>query len=323
MSLLHVNDLSVSLAGKEKRFDVLHDISFDLEKGECLSIVGESGCGKTICALSLMGLLPTSGKIDKGRIVFNGKDIAGADEKTMSAIRGKRIAMIFQDAQSALNPYLRISEQLIEGIMRHDGLREKKAISMAVDMLKKVGISGAEERVHDYPHQFSGGMLQRIMIAMALMTSPDLIIADEPTSALDVTIQAQTLKLFDDLMANIGSAVILITHDLGVAAGRSRTLAVFYAGAIVEIGLTARVLEKPLHPYMEALLRSNPSIEDSKEDRLIEIAGQPPPIGRAAQGCAFAPRCEKVMDRCRKETPVLMSYEDQHKAACFACCKDR
>lgn len=317
-ALLEVRNLSVSLFAKGGGIPILHGISFSLDPGKCLSIVGESGCGKTITALSVLGLLPPpGGRIDSGEILFRGQDLAKADEKTLRGVRGRRIAMIFQDAPSALNPYLRVSEQLIEALMLHKGVSEREALGRAVSLLEEMGIADARARIHDYPHKFSGGMLQRIMIASALMTSPDLIIADEPTSALDVTVQAQTLKLLDVLCETMKAAVILITHDLGVVAGRSDTTAVMYAGRIVEYGPTARVVQAPGHPYMSALLRSSPALDSSREVPLEEIPGQPPRPGTMPAGCPFAPRCGHALERCGREIPPLLPLEEEHSAACW------
>jgi len=316
--LLAVKDLAVSLGSRKRRVKILHGVSFCLAPGECLSLVGESGCGKTMTALSILRLLPAPwGRIDTGELLYLGEDLVKASESRLRTVRGNKITLISQDAQTALNPYLRISEQLVEGLMHHKGMREKEALEQGISMLESVGIPGARGRVHDYPHQFSGGMLQRIMIAMALMTSPDLVIADEPTSALDVTIQAQTLKLLDDLRASTGAAVLLITHDLGIVAGRSDRIAVMYAGRIVEHGNTARVLKSPGHPYMKALLASNPSVHQQNYKRLTQFPGPPPRRGAAPPGCAFAPRCPHVMDRCKKEIPSLMELGEGHEAACW------
>jgi oligopeptide/dipeptide ABC transporter ATP-binding protein len=293
-------------------------VSFRLEEGSCLSLVGESGCGKTVTALSIMGLLPPRiARIESGAVRFKGTDLLSRGSKILRRIRGREMTMIFQDAQSALNPYLRVSEQLIEGARHHEGLSQRAALERAVRLLEEVGIAGAARRIHDFPHQFSGGMLQRIMIAMALMTSPDLVLADEPTSALDVTIQAQTLELFDRVRRKRSAAVILITHDLGVVAGRSDRIAVMYAGRIVESGPTAEVLAAPAHPYMVALLRSNPSVETDRKTRLTELPGQPPAPGDAPAGCAFAPRCPKVMKRCRETPPPSLRAGKGRTAACW------
>lgn len=315
--LLDVQNLSVSFATQAGRKPVLHEVSFPLRKGICLSLVGESGCGKTVTALSVMGLLPPRiARIESGSIRFRGEDLLSRGSKTLRRIRGRGMAMIFQDAQSAMNPYLRVSEQLVEGVRHHEGLSLKKALDRAVRLLEEVGIADAASRIHDYPHQFSGGMLQRIMIAMALMTSPDLILADEPTSALDVTIQAQTLELFDRLREKRSASVILITHDLGVVAGRSDRIAVMYAGRILESGPTAEVLASPAHPYMEALLRSNPSVETDRKIRLTELPGHPPAPDELPGGCSFAPRCPKVMSKCHSSHPPLREIG---KGICVAC----
>jgi oligopeptide/dipeptide ABC transporter ATP-binding protein len=316
--LLEVRDLSVSFATPEGRKPVLQEVSFTLKQKSCLSLVGESGCGKTVTALSVMGLLPPRvARLESGSIHFKGKDLLLGRSKNLRRIRGKEIAMIFQDAQSAMNPYLRVSEQLTEGVRHHEGLSQKAALERAVHLLEEVGIADAGSRIHDFPHQFSGGMLQRIMIAMALMTSPDLLLADEPTSALDVTIQAQTLELFDRVREKRSAAMILITHDLGVVAGRSDRIAVMYAGRIVESGPTAEVLEAPAHPYMEALLRSNPSMETGKKIRLTELPGQPPAPGDRPAGCAFAPRCPKVLKKCHEENPPFEEKSAGHGSACW------
>jgi len=318
-SLLSVRDIEVSFhVSRKKRVKVLNGVSFSIEPGECLSLVGESGCGKTVTAMAIMGLLPfCSARREAGRILFKGEELTRKSERALRSIRGSRISMIFQDAFLAMNPYLRVSEQLIEGYMHHTGASEKDAIRKATALLDDVGIPDAGDRIHDYPHSFSGGMLQRIMIAMALMTSPELIIADEPTSALDVTIQAQTLELLDALRSSSGSSLLLITHDLGVVAGLSDRTAVMYAGRIVEDGPTDTLLRSPAHPYMKALLRSNPTVEPGKHTRIEEIPGSPPlPSETAALGCPFAPRCEKAVDTCLERIPSLNKVGAGHKVAC-------
>jgi oligopeptide/dipeptide ABC transporter ATP-binding protein len=312
-----VEELSVNLGAGKGAFRVLDRVSFSLKRTECLSLVGESGCGKTMTALSVLRLLPRSGRIVSGRVLFETVDLLNLKEKNMARIRGNRIAMIFQDPLSALNPYLRVSEQLIEGFMHHTGKRQREALERGVDMLERVGLPQARHRIHEYPHRFSGGMLQRVMIAMAMMTTPDLIIADEPTSALDATIQAQTLRLMDEVRRASGTAVILISHDLGVVADRSDRIGVIYAGRIVEYGPTAPLLSSPAHPYMKALIAANPSMGRQGDHRLQEIKGQPPRPGARASGCAFAPRCPSVMDRCKQEMPPLLKVEEGHSAACW------
>jgi oligopeptide/dipeptide ABC transporter ATP-binding protein len=309
--ILAVEDLHVSI----REAEVLRGISLNVDRGECLSLVGESGCGKTMTAYAIMGLLKSlGGTLEQGRILFQGRTHG---EREMRGLRGSKIAMIFQDAMTALNPFLRVSEQLIEGLVHHAGIRSGAALKRAVALLEEVGIPDAKARIHDYPHSFSGGMLQRVMIAMALMTSPDLIIADEPTSALDVTIQAQTLKLFDELRASSETAVILITHDLGIVAGRSNRVAVMYAGRIVEQGDTRTVLDAPAHPYTRALLDSTPRLDGPRDARLKEIGGQPPLPGTLPRGCAFAPRCPSVLERCSHDVPTLCPVESGHECACW------
>jgi len=318
--LLEVRDLRVTLhsAPDLGRRPVLHGVSFALARGSCLSLVGESGCGKTLTALAVMGLLPRETmRVEKGRILFERKDLLSMEPGGMRSIRGRCIAMIFQDPHSAMNPYLRVSEQLTEGYRLHAGASRKDALRRAIALLEEVGIPDAGIRIHHYPHQFSGGMLQRIVIAMALMTSPELIIADEPTSALDVTIQAQTLALFDGLRKSSRSAVMLITHDLGVVADRSDYTAVMYAGRIVEYGSTPGVLRSPAHPYMKALLLSHPSRSLGAGARLKVIPGQPPAPGETVPGCAFAPRCPSVLARCARETPPWIEFEKGRWAACW------
>jgi oligopeptide transport system ATP-binding protein len=316
--LLAVKGLEVSLGPEKKRKRILRGISFSMKSGECLGMVGESGCGKTLTALSILRLLSgPGGRIDGGEILFKGEDLARAPERRLRDVRGREVALIFQDALSAMNPYIRVSEQLVEGLAHHKGTRKSAALEQAVAMMRRVGIPAAGERVHDYPHQFSGGMLQRIMIAMALLPSPDLVIADEPTSALDVTIQAQTLKLMDELRASLGTAVLLITHDLGLVAGRTDRIAVMYSGRIVEYGGTAAVLKGPGHPYLQALLASNPALDRARAGRLQEIPGRPPGPGEVPAGCPFAPRCPEVLDRCRRETPPLIDLGEGHSAACW------
>ena len=317
--LLEIEDLVLTVPTDRGSVTLLDGVRLSVAPGECLGLVGESGSGKSLTARAVLGLLPEpGGRIETGAIRLRGEDLVAGGPKAFARHRGRTATMIFQDALTALNPYLRISEQLTEGVMHHEGISRKEALARAVGLLNRVGIPAAARRIHDHPHRFSGGMLQRVMIAMALMPAPELILADEPTSALDVTLAAQTLRLLDESRASAGAAVMLITHDLGVVAGRSDRIAVMYAGRIVETGPTAEVLARPAHPYLEALLRANPSLERETGGRLTEIPGQPPRPDDRPRGCAFAPRCMKAMKRCGHERPpcfVLSGRADVTKDA--------
>ncbi len=274
---------------------------------EILGIVGESGCGKSAASLSLLRLLSPGGRIRGGRVLFDGVDLTTLSDEEMRRVRGRRIAMIFQDPMTSLNPYMRVEEQLAEGPILHLGLSRKAAVARAVALLDRVGIPDARARARGYPHELSGGMRQRVMIAMALLCDPELLIADEPTTALDVTIQAEILDLLRELARERGLAVILITHDLGVVWGLADHLLVMYAGRVVEYGPAARVLERPLHPYTLALLSSIPRVDRAGGGRLESISGMPPRLGaRPLEECAFAPRCRFVRDACRAKEPDLI-----------------
>jgi oligopeptide transport system ATP-binding protein len=292
------------------------DVSFDLEPGQTLGIVGESGSGKSVTSLSILRLIPDPpGRIVSGEIVFEGRNLLSLSERDMRGIRGRHIAMIFQDPMTSLNPYLRVSRQLTEVLELHERLDRHTARNRAIEMLVRVGIPEAERRFDNYPHEFSGGMRQRVMIAMALLCKPRLLIADEPTTALDVTIQAQILELIRELRNELHTAVILITHDLGVVAGMADDVAVMYAGKIVEHAPTHKVFARPQHPYTLGLLESIPRLDRSRE-RLVPIPGRPPALSRLGPGCSFAPRCSFVVDRC-KEAPPLAAREPDHRAACW------
>ncbi|TVR53484.1 MAG: ABC transporter ATP-binding protein, partial [Puniceicoccaceae bacterium] len=292
-------------------------VSFHLESGETLGIVGESGSGKSVTCYSLMGLIPQPpGRIESGRALFDSIDLLSAPAETVRRIRGKRISMIFQDPMTSLNPYLRISRQLMEPLVVHEGLDRRKALHRAIAALEEVGIQDAPKRVHAYPHEFSGGMRQRVMIAMALITRPEVLIADEPTTALDVTVQAQILDLIRRLQGELGMAVIFITHDLGVVAGLCDRVHVMYAGRIVESASTEKVFSQPRHPYNHALQRSIPALQPKGRD-LFTIPGLPPDLSRPIRGCPFAPRCPEVVEACR-ETPVrLATVEEDHETSCL------
>ena len=294
-------------------------VSFELKKGETLGIVGESGSGKSVTNLSLMKLIPSPpGKIMAGTAIFNGKtNILDMNEEQMREIRGNKIAMIFQDPMTSLNPFLRISTQMIETVVLHKKMPRKEALRKAVEMLNLVGIPNAEKRVFDYPHQFSGGMRQRVMIAMALSCDPEILIADEPTSALDVTIQAQILELIQSLSKRLGTAVIMITHDLGVVAGMCDYVVVMYAGRLVERGTNDEIFDDPKHPYTQGLIKSVPRLDKPVEGRLFSIEGQPPNVIDLPECCPFHPRCDKAMDKCRTTTPGVTILENNREVRCF------
>lgn len=297
------------------------DISFDVRKGEVLGLVGESGCGKSVTNLSLLRLVPTPpGRIAGGQILFNGRNLLEGDEEEIRLIRGGNISMIFQDPMTSLNPLLRISLQIAEALELHHGLSRKEAVAKAVELLKAIGIPDAESRARDYPHQFSGGMRQRVMIAMAISCNPDILIADEPTTALDVTIQAQILELIKGLSARNTMSVIMITHDLGVVAGICDRVCVMYAGKIVEKAGVDELFRDPKHPYTIGLLASIPRIDSAGKQRLHSIAGAPPNLVDLPAGCPFHPRCERGMDICTKAFPPETDFGEDGGAPRSVCC---
>jgi oligopeptide transport system ATP-binding protein len=299
--ILSVRDLRARFETDAGPARAVDGVSFELRQGETLGIVGESGCGKSVTSLALLGLAAQA-RIS-GQALFHGRDLLALAPAALRAVRGDRIAMVFQDPMTSLNPFLRISTQMMEPLMLHRRLGRRAARARAAELLEMAGIAGAERRIGQYPHQFSGGMRQRVMIAMALACDPEILIADEPTSALDVTIQAQILDLVRDLTRRRGTAVILITHSLGVVAGICDTLCVMYAGRIVERGPTAEVFEAPLHPYTQALIRSVPRLDLQGPARLAAIPGQPPAATHLPSGCPFHPRCPQAMDACRLDLP--------------------
>ncbi|MFN6999788.1 MAG: ABC transporter ATP-binding protein [Elioraea tepidiphila] len=314
--ILEVQDLRTHFFTQDGVTRAVDGVSFALEPGETLGIVGESGCGKSVTALSILRLLPPKlSRIVGGKVIFEGTDLVPLDEPAMREIRGNRIAMIFQEPMTSLNPVLTIGEQIAEAVRIHQGASQKDALARAVEMLKLVRIPDAERRVGDYPHQFSGGMRQRVMIAMALSCNPKLLLADEPTTALDVTVQKQILRLMLELKERIGSAVILITHDLGVVAERCARVMVMYAGQVVETGPTAAVIAAPRHPYTRGLMASIPPI-DRRVEALAQIEGSMPRLSAIPQGCAFNPRCGKAFDRCRRDRPELRAANGT-QAACW------
>ncbi|HEB28762.1 MAG TPA: ABC transporter ATP-binding protein [Porticoccus sp.] len=319
MSLLSINDLSVSFTSDEQTINVLDRVSFSLDKGKTLGIVGESGCGKSVTALSIMRLLPQpSGSIDNGDILFDGKNLATMAAVDMRKIRGNRIAMIFQDPMTALNPVHRIGKQLMEVYQLHfPELNKQQRQQRALAMLNKVGISDPEERLKAYPHQLSGGMRQRIMIAMALACEPEILIADEPTTALDVTIQAQILELMKQLQRETGMAILFITHDLGVIAELCDDVVVMYAGRVAERANVHTLFSQPRHPYTQGLLTSIPRLTDTPKTILHTIPGQVPSLAQMPSGCRFNNRCPKSSEQCQHHSPDIETDSNHHQVACF------
>ncbi len=317
MPLLEVTDLRTHFHTRHGIVRAVDGVSFNVARGETLGIVGESGSGKSVTCYSLMGLVPSPpGRIESGLALFDGTDLLRSPAREVRAIRGARIAMIFQDPMTSLNPYLRISDQLVEPLLIHENVSKADALKRGLAMLEAVGINDAARRIHGYPHEFSGGMRQRVMIAMALLTRPELLIADEPTTALDVTVQAQILDLIRRFQRESGMAVIFITHDLGVVSGLCDRVQVMYAGRIVERADTRTLFRAPRHPYTRALQRSIPALQ-RKGAELYTIPGLPPDLAKPVAGCAFAPRCEFTGDRCRGGKPVLLSVADGHAHACI------
>ena len=317
--LLSVSELRTHFFTDEGVVKAVEDVSFDVDMGETLGIVGESGCGKSVTALSIMQLIPDPpGRIVGGRIIFNGCDLTRLSKNEMRRIRGNKISMIFQEPMTSLNPVFTIGFQIAEALKLHQGLSKKEAFDKAVDMLQIVGISSPERRIKEYPHQMSGGMRQRIMIAMALSCNPGLLIADEPTTALDVTIQAQILDLMNTLKQEFGAAIVLITHDLGVIAEMAQHVIVMYTGKIVESGDVDTIFEDPLHPYTRGLLGSIPSEEIIiNKQKLKEIPGIVPSLTELPQGCPFHPRCTATMELCPQRAPGLFEPKAHRRVACW------
>jgi oligopeptide transport system ATP-binding protein len=315
-NLLTVKDLRVYFHSDDGTVKAVDGVSFQLKRGETLGIVGESGSGKTVANLSLMRLVPSPpGDIVSGSIMFNGRDVLQLSSLEVRRLRGKQMAMIFQDPMTSLNPFMRVSKQLMEVTQLHLGHTKEQARDHAVRMLEHVGIPDAAQRIDNYPHEFSGGMRQRVMIAMALSCKPELLIADEPTTALDVTIQAQILELIKNLKAETGTSVILITHDLGLVAGMTDYVIVMYAGRIFEQAPTAEIFARPGNPYTRGLLRSVPD-PSAEQGRLYQIPGQPPDLAQLPAGCPFAPRCERAEDICRNDFPPFVQLSAEHYSLC-------
>ena len=313
-AVLEVDGLSVRFATPEGEVAAVSDLSFAIEEGESVGVVGESGAGKTQAFLSIMGLLARNGRCT-GSARFRGQELLGLGTKELNRIRGVRLAMIFQDPMTSLNPYLRISRQMTEVLIEHRGMSEADARAASLRLLDQVGIPDARRRFDLYPHEFSGGMRQRVMIAIALLCQPDLLIADEPTTALDVTVQAQILELLQQLRRELGMAIVLITHDLGVVAGLCERVMVMYAGRIVEQGPIEALFEDPRHPYTLGLLRSMPRLDERRVAELTAIPGQPPNLQALPEGCAFRDRCRYAFERCLAR-PELLGFGERRAKAC-------
>jgi oligopeptide transport system ATP-binding protein len=315
--LLSVEGLDVEFSTRRGTVYAVNGISFEIARGETLGIVGESGCGKSVTALAVLGLLARNGRIQSGRAVFEGRDLIAQSDRALRRIRGREISMIFQDPMTSLNPVLTIGRQIRESLETHFDMDRKAADKRAAELLDRVGIPSADQRLRDYPHQFSGGMRQRAMIAMALACEPKLMIADEPTTALDVTIQAQILDLLRELVAEENAALILITHDLGVVAGMCERVNVMYGGMFMETGSAEQLFGSPRHPYTLGLLQSVPRLDMGRRARLHPIEGAPPNMLRAPTACPFQPRCRYEVDLSSQEVPPLVEIEPGHKVACF------
>ena len=315
--LLAISDLSVTFATDRGHVQALDGVSLSLNAGETLAVVGESGSGKSVTALSILGLLGDSGRVSDGSIEFGGEDLTKVSDQRLREIRGNQIAFIFQEPMSSLNPVLTIGTQVAEPIWLHHKKSWSEAFEQAGELLQRVAIPDAVKRLEDYPHQFSGGMRQRVMIAMALACQPKLIIADEPTTALDVTVQAQILSLLKNLTKEANSSLILITHDLGVVARYADNVAVMYGGRVVETASARELYKNPQHPYTEGLMASIPKLDGDPGSRLYTIEGQPPDLSNLPSGCSFNPRCPHAQDKCIMTKPTLSEVAPNHLRACF------
>ncbi|QIB27394.1 ABC transporter ATP-binding protein [Caloranaerobacter azorensis] len=316
--LLEVKDLHVSFDTYAGEVKAVRGVDFHVDKGETLAIVGESGCGKSVTAQSIMKLIPMPpGKIKKGSIIFDGKDLVKFTDKQMESVRGREISMIFQDPMTSLNPTMKIGKQIMEGLIKHQNMTKKEAKERAIEMIKLVGIPNPAKRVQQYPHEFSGGMRQRAMIAIALACNPKLLIADEPTTALDVTIQAQILDLMKELQNRLNTSIIMITHDLGVVANIAHRIVVMYAGKIIESGTSDDIFFNPQHPYTWGLLQSVPRLDAANKEKLVPILGQPPDLFKPPVGCPFAARCDYAMPVCKEYYPEKTQISERHHVHCW------
>ena len=316
MALLQIRDLEISFRVREGRVRAVNGVSLEVERGTTLGLVGESGSGKTVTAMTLLGLTRSDETEIRGEVLFDGRDLLGMSNSELREIRGRRIAMVFQDPLSSLHPMYRIGWQMVEAIQAHERIGKQAARERAIDLLRDVGIPGPAERIDAYPHELSGGMRQRVMIAMAIALDPDLLIADEPTSALDVTVQSQILALLTGLRDKKGMALVIVSHDLGVIAEQTDSIAVMYAGRIVEQGQSDQVMEAPLHPYTQGLLASIPHVDRPRSERLSPIPGSPPSGVALPPGCAFHPRCQLARSSCRERIPLLAPVGADHSIAC-------
>ncbi|WP_163101169.1 ABC transporter ATP-binding protein [Peribacillus alkalitolerans] len=314
--ILEVNHLQTNFYTESGVVKAVNDVSFTIREGETVCIVGESGCGKSITALSVMQLIPENGKVEGGEVNFAGRNLLKLNKKDMRRLRGNEIGMIFQEPMTSLNPVFTIGEQMIEPLQEHLLLSKKDAYKKSMELITMLGIPNAEKIINMYPHELSGGMLQRIMIAIAISCNPKIIIADEPTTALDVTIQAQILDLLRDIKKEINTSILMITHDLGVVAEMADYVVVMYAGKVVEEGTVLEIFSNPKHPYTKGLLKAKPVIGERK-DRLYTIAGQVPNLVNLKEGCYFADRCEYATDICRTKQPVFTKSSNSHKVACW------
>ena len=318
LPVLDVKDLKTVFRTRSGEVHAVNSVSFDLKAGELLGVVGESGSGKSVTMMSLIGLLPSPpAEVRDGQVLFGDMDLLKANDDTLRAIRGARIGFVFQDPMTSLNPVFTVGYQLMEPLLKHMGLNKRQARDRAQELLELVGIPDARQRLKDFPHQFSGGMRQRVMIAIALACDPQVLIADEPTTALDVTIQAQILELVKELREKLGMAIVWITHDLGVIAGIADRVIVMYGGQIVEHAPVKELFGNPQHPYTRALLETIPTVHGGRAERLRVIEGQPPMLGAQPNACPFRARCTHRMDRCNRENPSRVSVGPQHDAACF------
>ncbi len=318
--LLTVQGLETQFLTREGVVHAVNGVSFHLKEGETLGIVGESGCGKSVTVMSMLRLKPTPpGKVVGGTAFYQGKDLLKMTDEEIRHVRGSQISMVFQDPMTSFNPVLTIGRQVAEPLEIHNGLNRNQASARAAEMLSMVGIPNAKERLNDYPHQFSGGMRQRVMIAMALICTPQILIADEPTTALDVTIQAQIVELVKRLRDELGMAIVWITHDLGIIAGLADRVAVMYAGYVIEEAPVKELYANPQHPYTIGLLNSLPRMDESRHRRLASIDGLPPVLLETPSYCPFAPRCSRAFERCWQENPALMSLGSEHTVACWDC----
>jgi len=315
--LLKVEDLVTWFHTDDGVARAVDGVSFDIREGETVGLVGESGCGKSVTALSILRLVDRPGRIERGRILFRGRDLLDLSAREMRRVRGKEISMIFQEPMTSLNPVFTVGDQIVEAVTLHQKVSRRQARALAVEMLSRVGIPNPERAVHSYPHEMSGGMKQRVMIAMALVCKPSLLIADEPTTALDVTIQAEILDLLCDLQREMGMAILLITHNLGTVAGMAQRVVVMYAGRIVEVSPTFELFDSPKHPYTICLFKSVPRLDAPLRGRLDAIQGVVPDPRNWPTGCRFHPRCPYAISRCASEQPPLVEKAPGHRAACW------